>query len=730
MACHVSVSGWRNKYIITDCVTAKPGMVDALEGLVAARGFSEVSVITTPNATWVPKFAVAHSEITTYMDGRWGLHEYSRWPQAFSRELWYIHCIPAHPRPLGPGPVCFRTLQRSDWRADDCGITNVGFLEIILQVELLSEARIAISQYERVDKKGSAWATTGDFLAVSLRHVSDRLRTVPAAPSIVICLAAHVQRLTLELYGMVEWLSVVMDRVRTSRDHRTDVLDVLGAHTSNPTEAQRLHWIGMPVWLEREISERVDVYQIVEAADVPSDFSRIPCVPRLVLAKRDVSGALNMPGEWERAMAAVVSRQLCAQDLPSLLDEEARGTLPPAKRLREGAAFLGEYSSSVGPVNPTFVVKNRRDIRTLGHILPPAPPVSTSQSAEHQSRRAKARAAKRAISGLSQTGSSGALSSTPVPFKLEPSRQFYPSHNVIVDDLWATAMAQASGCPQPRASVKFFFPPPWLLDSLVGFETSDRKRARYVHHWLSIRKFCRTRLFDGAVQGRPLTVAEWRHAVWGDYEVDEAAEAGPSTTTGRGKYRHELRIALRRLFGKVASLPSYRVEAEPVFGTTVVTQRTAAEDRSLLQRVVYDVHETNWRCELLSLDALMLESNDWTIVARWAREYLVSSVWGDGTSGIDITPAEDAVPVSPWRLPPHPEWEACRPHHRAFVEILGAWANCPPVVRGAARTLETCDAEEYMRILRAAVEFYVQTFVATFERLPVPPVSLPTDSEG
>ena len=35
-----------------------------------------------------------------------------------------------------------------------------------------------------------------------------------------------------------------------------------------------------------------------------------------------------------------------------------------------------------------------------------------------------------------------------------------------------------------------------------------------------------------------------------------------------------------------------------------------------------------------------------------------------------------------------------------------------------------CGADEYARILGAAVSFYVRMFVAKYERLPTPPVSL------
>ena len=279
--------------------------------------------------------------------------------------------------------------------------------------------------------------------------------------------------------------------------------------------------------------------------------------------------------------------------------------------------------------------------------------------------------------------------------------------------------------------MQYYCAPPWLLDKLVGLDTSPQKQARYLHHWVSIRTFCRVRLFDGSIQGRPLTVSEWCHTLWGDYQLDELAEgASISASNGRQKYRHDLRMALRRLFGKVASLPGYHADAQPEFSNIVVTKQAAAEDRLLHQRIIQDLHETNWRCELLSLDALMVKSGTWSEAQRWAREFLVSRIWGDGTSGIDITPAEDNTPCSLWRLPPEHGWQDCRPHHVAFVEVLSAWPDCPREVRSAVRTLEGSDPEEYTRILLSAVSFYVRAFTSTYGQLPIPPASIPPISEA
>ena len=662
--------------------------------------------------TWVPEFAIAHNDIITYTDGRWGIHKYSKWPQPFARDMFHIACIPSKARASGPRLVCWRTLSVSDWKAADCGIFKGGFLDALLQTELVAEAQCAIKRHEQCRVSGNGWDKVGHFITVCLRHAVDRLRALPAPANVTIALAAQVQRLTLELYGMIEWLNVVMDRVINKEDHHADILEVVGAHTSNPSEAQMLYDAGIPLWFEQHMGPNVEIYKVVSVVNVPADFSPVPCVPRLVLAKRDLSGALNLPGEWVRAMAEVTRRQLCARGLPGLQDAEADVTHPNPKRPSEGVVFFGGHSSSVGPPTNVFVVKNSRDIRALGHLLSPASSTSRTH-VEPRSRRAKARAAKRAAAGPT------ALKTT---LAVNPSRQFYRSNNVTLSNVWEDALVRAGTLPQPQTSVRYYFAPPWLLDSLVGFESNSSKTARYLHHWTAIRKFCCTRLFDCSVQGRPLTVSEWRHALWGDYTTrDDDATPTLRPNSGRGKIRQDLKMGLRQLFGTRAALPSYNALARPMYGRIVVTERDAATNRPIRQMLVHDTHETNWRCELLSLDALMMNTQAWSVGQRWGRELIVSRVWGEGTSGVDIMPDEDHLPLWSWTMPPEDGWEMARPHLQSFIELLSGWPGCPPYVAHAAKDIATFDEARYTPVVTAAVDFYVSTFVAKFGRLPIVP---------
>lgn len=116
------------------------------------------------------------------------------------------------------------------------------------------------------------------------------------------------------------------------------------------------------------------------------------------------------------------------------------------------------------------------------------------------------------------------------------------------------------------------------------------------------------------------------------------------------------------------------------------------------------------------------------------REAHVSEVWGPSRLGLALCPgAEEVVPFC-WVEPPTAGWQSTRVHLQAFVDLLMRWPGCPEELRGAGAAVEQLDEVQYSRIQGLAVEFYVQTFVAAFDRLPTPPVqesvmSMPPQSD-
>lgn len=717
--------------------------------MAAAAGFSSLSVFTTPNQSWVPEFAVARGEITTYADGRWGRHEYSRWPQAYARDCLHVACIPRKP-PLtsGPSAALWRTLTLQDWKREDCGVVGVGYLSKERLNEIEDEAYGAIERFSHCRRDRREWNQVGKCIITWLRQALDRLRILPASRGVVISLAAHVQRLTLELEGLKVLLTTVLDRIESQDNYTSDVLDVVGVHTWDPSVAQILFRAGVPVWFQQPLTNRLSIYKVVTKTDVPMDFSTTPAYPRLVLAKRDISGVLNTAGEWFRAMNAIVRRQLCGSSLPGLSPQEPDGDSRPFKRRREETSHPREWSSSLGSPAPAIVVRHPQDAKVLGHDIrpattPPSNPLSGSnKKPARRSRRSRDKQAKPAVHHSSLTTAAGTPPETMCDvrsFTMNPFRQFYPSRSVFVAAAWSRALSSAGPLSQPTQSATFYYPPPWLLDSLIGYDNNPDKIARHLHHLAAIRTFCRLRLFDHTIAGRPLTSAEWRDALFGDYNVDEtqgddaspdvsaSTSPSPSTSTcapppARMAFRHKLRQNLRRLFGGVASLRSYDAASSPDFAGRVVTYQTALNDKNIQRGLVWESHEINWRCELLSLDALIVGSKDWPEMTRWIHESDISRVWGASSSGMDVAPRMDGgqQPFC-WTSPGEDGWEACRGHLQAFLDVLARWPGCPPSLHHNPLAALHCTAVEYSQLMDHAVVFYVRTFISKYQRLPIPP---------
>lgn len=64
------------------------------------------------------------------------------------------------------------------------------------------------------------------------------------------------------------------------------------------------------------------------------------------------------------------------------------------------------------------------------------------------------------------------------------------------------------------------------------------------------------------------------------------------TLRGRAKSRHELQGNTRHWLSKAHSLPSYSVEAQPLFGISVITSKSMLSNRRVQRRVVWEAHET------------------------------------------------------------------------------------------------------------------------------------------
>ncbi|KAI0715494.1 hypothetical protein C8T65DRAFT_738586 [Cerioporus squamosus] len=513
-------------------------------------------------------------------------------------------------------------------------------------------------------------------------------------------------------------------------DYSRLVLSVLGAFVHDEHTALQCAKAGLPVWLVQPLTRNIKVWRVI-AAEKPPYMCAESSSPPLEYHPEEVAGVVNTSESWLSRMVFAISQQLCSATLPTLTDCRAMisknitmAEVPPPTRAERPVTYKktrrGGRKSKQGTQQGTTA--DTTEQRT-GSLTPnaPAPSATSSGCVDHQAH-------------------PNGASATPAPPTGQPSREFTESPFYRLPAAWKQALRAVGSLPQPVESVVYFYPPPFLL-ATVSSETPepalyydcevrrDEKVHQYLHNLVRIRAFCRWRLLDPTVSGRPLTIAEWRTALWGDYHVQAAA---PVARTAGGQHRANKKFATKssiaRLCANSAALTSYDASQVPKLAGLAVSSETAARCQLVRLTLCWEAHEINFRCEVMALDALMVLRDDWPVMHRWAREAQVSAIWGAPSSLLTVIPDVPADIARPWWIPRSAvNWQDGEARLRAFLELMSKWAGFPESLL-ATLQLSPWSAEQYERVQDEAVKFYVRTFVSKYHRLPVPPMDFPVPS--
>ncbi|KAI1782276.1 hypothetical protein LXA43DRAFT_1104422 [Ganoderma leucocontextum] len=707
------------------------GMPPAVCGPWEAKAASAAGlsgfVITTATQHYVPKFPRDVDIVHTYIDGRWGVHEYSRHPQIYIEEMTHLACIPHSACPPDIPDILYTSLQAAEHWAEDAGIAvhGLGLIREEVRDQLREAAASALAWVESMDHANERPRRYCLFLSMLLRQVVDRMYHLPAVSSRSIAVAAHIQRLCLELWGMKTHLTVVIPRIESPQDYSHDVLDVVGGFLREGAVTQTWHRVGIPYWVLQPLTTSLVVWNVVDESALPYELSHIQCDPPILHRAGALVGVTNLTGNWVSQMVLSVSKHIAGSHLSSL------------KLVVTPNVPGGESSSSKRP---------RTEDRAISSAHLNMRPASQVEVTGKLSRRQNRRMAAKVHLALDGATSADATKSglRPSPFSggdtAHPSRHLVLSPFLELPQIWAEALRSVSPVPQSNNSALYFYPPPFLLDTLTckssppkGCVEPDRAREdtkvdRYLHNLIRIREFCRVRLFDISMENRALTISEWRAALWGDYQPQMSVRAGGQGSDARRAKRHlGERNAIGALFHKVAHMDSYDEHASVAFEDLNVDLATIAENPRVRLSLLWESHEINFRAELLALDALLVQKDSWEEIHRWEREMAISGVWGPPSSAATVA----AAPTSQsrefcWHTPPQVAWESCRERLRSFALVLVRWPHCPEVViQGAKQALLE---EQFREVQRRAVTFYVQTFISQYSRLPIPPVMFPVMS--
>ncbi|KAH9929428.1 uncharacterized protein B0H18DRAFT_873866 [Fomitopsis serialis] len=638
----------------------------------------EDAVVTTPNAAWMPEFPVAAPGlIGTRADGRWGPQEYSIWPQLYHPRVLHHACIPAKGGHVDILPITIESLweplSSDDWASDAaCGVPDLGFLNAsrLLSLKYVAHAVYGRFVNSRADAKAKAF---GRHLHITIEQALDRLTVLPTWRAHTIAVAAHIQRLCLELCGLVLLFEIVQPRISNTHYIAAAPLAVRGAFTNNASTAQVLFRLGIPVWYIQPLTKTL---RIIEVVDVPTSISTVLSLelsqPRLH-GTGDLAGIVQHPGDWPFAMQQEVLKSLLDARLPPLPKDECPAPeVPPAKKAREEPDRDEPRANAAGG--------------------------SSRRKPTHRGKRSQP------------------IAPAPAP---HPSLYYQPPTIAVVPNVWADCLRSTPTLSPPATPSTYYWPPPFL------FEGVGDKTKRYLHNYIRIRGFCRQRLLDPTIGGEPLRISEWRDALWGDYAVRGDEVMRPDVTK-RSKERRQVQQNIRRLFSKAAGLPTYHEALTVQWGDTVATLSTL-DNVMLKRRILWEIHEVNWRCELRELDAVLTDSRQWGTLQQWEREARVCRVWGADSSGLRVVPLwEDGVkPRLCWIDSPNIGWETCRVALAEIVGVMARWSKLPELLKISQQEVLSSDADRFLHLQKTAITFYIQSFLAVFHRLPVPPAVLP-----
>ena len=687
-------------------------------------------VLTSPNQDWVPEHPVERSVIRTYINGLWGFHEYSRWPQPLTDNMWHVACIPVAGRIDLLPEVAWLTLSpHQDWLADDrCSVKGVGFLKRSIRNDLTQCAEQAIHVYDTCFSGPEHQRAYGQELRVVLRNCVDTMNRMPARPAIAIALGAHIQRLSLELVGLQTYLREVFPRILSQGDFSRLLLPVLGLFVHDEDSALRWTRAGIPTWVLQPFTRELRVWKVV-SAEFPRFLVENESTPSLEYDPDQLGGVVNTSGGWLSRMVFAISRQLCAATLAPLTEDRhltskiiAMAVAPTPSRPER---------SAVPRRTRRAAMKSRREEVSSDHA-------STSPSL-HASVSATSARGRPSFSNSVQDQLATVIVPRGLPPTGQPFREYTPSPFYSIPSIWSRQLQEVGSLPSPSQSVTYFYPPPFLLDTLSSVAEApvppitehaarrDEKVHQYLHNLVRIRDFCRLRLLDPTISGRPMTISEWRAALWGDYQVRPPPDAERTAAKQRRvEKQYQIKNAVSRLCAQSAALRSYDARELYWFGGVAVSNETAAHDLRVRLALLWESHEVNFRCELVALDTVMVPRTGWPLLHCWAREAQLSGVWGQPSSLVRVVPDTLEEIERLWWVEADDEaWERGERGLRVFVDIMSRWRDFPAGLLALSLKVRW-DEHDYKLAQVLAVRFYVRCFIEQYHRLPIPPMIYPS----
>ena len=249
--------------------------------------------ICSPNSEYIPLPPGQRCNVYPRIDGRFGPDDHTQWPQPFSAKFPHLSCIPTK---IDEHSVIWDGPTRQDFIHINYNQEKIGFgkwserwLETLGTSTnwLLDEVARRRVQNKRLDSHTEVMP-----LSTYLRRALWRLRAVSMSQRGAMISLRLVQRLWLELYGLMEYVDKFLPCMEGRAPPAEQQANVIGSFVHTADSAERLFAAGIPYWLVRGV-RTFDTENILSIGTVVEPNHRLIVEDHAIYAPRIYQGDSN-----------------------------------------------------------------------------------------------------------------------------------------------------------------------------------------------------------------------------------------------------------------------------------------------------------------------------------------------------------------------------------------------------------------------------------------------------
>ena len=212
--------------------------------------------ISSPNCEYIPLPPGPRCNVYPRLDGRFGADDHTQWPQPFSEKFPHLSCIPkkteGHQHSViwqDPIKGDFKRLRHNGENID-LGKWSEWWLQ-----SLSTSSKWLLDEVARRQTSSKALDSHSEIapLSIHLGRALSRLRAVSMTYRGAIISLRLVQRLWLELHGLMEYVDRYLPFMEGRAPPTEQLADVIGCFVHTAHVAERLFAAGIPYWAIRPL---------------------------------------------------------------------------------------------------------------------------------------------------------------------------------------------------------------------------------------------------------------------------------------------------------------------------------------------------------------------------------------------------------------------------------------------------------------------------------------------